>query len=63
MTIEQECKDAEDARRERGHRVSAGQSKGDYLWKKQRGRIDSIVPSRARQKGQSLLASTLEKEK
>ena len=34
MTIEQECRDAEDARRERRHRVLAGQSKGDALWKK-----------------------------
>ena len=37
MTIEQECRDAEDARRERRHRVSAGQSKGDALWKKYKG--------------------------
>jgi len=41
MTIEQECRDAEEARLERHERVSAGQSKGDYLWAKSK-RVDKI---------------------
>ena len=59
MTIEQECKDAEDARRER----RVGQSKGDRLWKEYRGRVDSIASLRARREGQSFPASTYKKEK
>ena len=61
MTIEQECREAEEVRRERRERVLAGQSKGDSLWKKYKG-ANGFDRSTRLDIGSIPIASTLEYE-